>query len=109
MKDIASKTTGFIYTVSVLGVTGSREKLSEKVDGLIVKLKKLTDVPICVGFGISKPEHAVTIASAGADGIIIGSKLVGMIEENLDNKEKMLNQISSFLNSVRNALEQAKG
>ncbi|MHC4842503.1 MAG: tryptophan synthase subunit alpha, partial [Planctomycetota bacterium] len=106
---IASKTTGFIYTVSVLGVTGSREKLSEKVDGLVVKLKKLTDVPICVGFGISKPEHAVTIASAGADGIIIGSKLVGMIEENLDNKENMLKQISSFLNSVRNALEQAKG
>jgi len=109
MKDIASKTTGFIYTVSVLGVTGSREKLSEKVDGLIVKLKKLTDVPICVGFGISKPEHAVTIASAGADGIIIGSKLVSMIEENLTNNEKMLNQISTFLNSVRNALEQAKG
>ncbi|MHC5073744.1 MAG: tryptophan synthase subunit alpha [Planctomycetota bacterium] len=109
MKNIASKTTGFIYTVSVLGVTGSREKLSEKVDGLVVKLKKLTDVPICVGFGISKPEHAVTIASAGADGIIIGSKLVGMIEENLDNKENMLKQISSFLNSVRNALEQAKG
>ncbi|MHC4264941.1 MAG: tryptophan synthase subunit alpha [Planctomycetota bacterium] len=109
MKDIASKTTGFIYTVSVLGVTGSRKNLSEKVDVLVSKLKKLTDVPICVGFGISKPEHAVTVASAGADGIIIGSKLVGMIEENLADEEKMLNQISSFLNSVRNALEQAKG
>jgi tryptophan synthase alpha chain len=106
MKLIASKTTGFIYTVSVLGVTGSRERLSERVEGLIGKLKKLTAVPVCVGFGISKPEHAVTVASAGADGVIIGSKLVGIIEENLTDKEKMLNQISTFLSSVRNALEQ---
>ncbi|MHC4758527.1 MAG: tryptophan synthase subunit alpha [Planctomycetota bacterium] len=108
-KQITAKTTGFIYTVSVLGVTGSRETLSEKVDGLVNKLKNITDVPICVGFGISKPEHAVTVASAGADGVIIGSKLVGMIEENLADKENMLTQISTFLNSVRNALEQAKG
>jgi tryptophan synthase alpha subunit len=49
----------------------------------------------------------VTLASAGADGIIIGSKLVGMIEENLHNKEKMLNDISSFLTGIRIALEQA--
>jgi tryptophan synthase alpha chain len=106
MKDIASKTTGFIYTVSVLGVTGTREKLSEKVDGLVGKLKKLTDVPICVGFGISKPEHAVTVASSGADGVIIGSKLVSMIEENLPDTEKIINHISTFLDSVKNALEQ---
>jgi tryptophan synthase alpha chain len=106
MKDIASKTTGFIYTVSVLGVTGTREKLSEKVDGLVGKLKKLTDVPICVGFGISKPEHAVTVASSGADGVIIGSKLVSMIEENLPDTEKIINHISAFLDSVKNALEQ---
>ncbi|MHC4132148.1 MAG: tryptophan synthase subunit alpha [Planctomycetota bacterium] len=109
MKDIASKTTGFIYTVSVLGVTGTRENLSEKVDGLVGKLKRLTDVPICVGFGISKPEHAVTVANAGADGVIIGSKLVGMIEEHLPDKEKILNQLSTFIASVRNALEQANG
>jgi len=106
MKQIASKTTGFIYTVTVLGVTGSRETLSEKVRGLVKNLKRLTSVPVCVGFGISKPEHAAAIASAGADGVIIGSKLVGMIEENLQNREKMLNNISSFLSNVRKALEQ---
>lgn len=106
MKQIASKTTGFIYTVTVLGVTGSRETLSEKVEGLVGNLKKLTNVPICVGFGISKPEHAAAVASAGADGVIIGSKVVSMIEENLNNRRKMLNDISSFLSSVRNALEQ---
>jgi tryptophan synthase alpha chain len=105
MKLIASRTTGFIYTVSLLGVTGSREKLSGIVEGLVGKLKKLTTVPVCVGFGISKPEHAAAVASAGADGVIIGSKIVGLIEENLSNREKMITAISTFLSRVKNAIE----
>ncbi len=108
MKRIASKTTGFIYTVSLFGVTGSREKLSEEVRGLIKKLKEVTAVPICVGFGISKPEHAVEVAKAGADGVIIGSKIVQLIEENLDNKKKCLSEISTFISEVRRALERQR-
>jgi len=104
MKLIASKTTGFIYTVSVLGVTGSREKLSDMVEEMVGELKKLTSVPVCVGFGISKAEHAAAIAQAGADGVIIGSKIVGLIEDNLDDKEKMLAEISTFLSEVKGAI-----
>jgi len=101
MKLIASRTTGFIYTVSVLGVTGSRSELSDTVEGLIGRLKKLTSVPVCVGFGISKPEHAAAVARAGADGVIIGSKVVGMIESNLGDREKTLAEISAFLTEVK--------
>jgi len=104
MELIASITTGFIYTVSVLGVTGSREKLSDTVGELVRKLKKLTNVPICVGFGISKTEHAATVAQAGADGVIIGSKIVGLIENNLNNKDKILTEISAFLSEVKRAI-----
>jgi len=104
MKLIASRTTGFIYTVSLLGVTGSREELSDTVEGLVSQLKKLTSVPICVGFGISKTEHAVTVARSGADGVIIGSKIVGLIEENLANREKGLAEISAFLSEVKKAI-----
>ena len=104
IKLIASKTTGFIYTVSLLGVTGSRDSLSDSVQGLVDKLKKLTDVPVCVGFGISKPEHAATVAAAGADGVIIGSRIVRIIEENLDNKENMISQVADFINQVKSAL-----
>lgn len=104
MKLIASKTTGFIYTVSVLGVTGSRDQLSGTIEELVNGLKKLTSVPICVGFGISKPEHAVAVAGAGADGIIIGSKVVGLIESNLGDKDKMVGDISDFLGQVKDAL-----
>jgi len=105
MKRIADKTTGFIYTVSVLGVTGSREKISDVVEGLIGKLKELTSIPVCVGFGISTSEHAVTIAQAGADGVIIGSKIVELIEHNLGNRERLLAEISTFLREVKSAIE----
>ena len=109
MKTIASKTTGFIYTVSLLGVTGSREKLSDELCGLVDRLKKLTDVPVCVGFGISRPEHAATVASAGADGVIIGSKIVELIERNLSNREKMLAEISTLINDVKSAIKAVAG
>ena len=101
---IASKTTGFIYTVSLLGVTGGRDSLSDMVNPLIKKLKSITDVPICVGFGVSKKTHAVDLAKAGADGVIIGSHLVKMIENNLDDKQKMLAGISGFLTEVKAAI-----
>jgi len=108
MKLIASKTTGFIYTVSVLGVTGSRDRLSDTIEGLIVKLKEITNVPICVGFGISKPEHAAAIVQAGADGVIIGSKIVSLIEGNLENKNDMKLKISAFLRQVRETISNIK-
>ncbi|RPJ21031.1 MAG: tryptophan synthase subunit alpha [Planctomycetaceae bacterium] len=104
MERIASKTTGFIYTVSLLGVTGSRATLSDTVDKLITKLKSVTSVPVCVGFGVSTPEHAKAIADAGADGVIIGSKLVGMIEDSLDDPKKAATEITAFLREVKAAL-----
>ena len=105
IKLIASQTSGFIYAVSVLGVTGVREGLSDTIEGFIKKLKKLTATPICVGFGISKPEHAAAVAAAGADGIIIGSKIVRIIEDNLGDKEKMLSEIAGFISNIKEAIK----
>ncbi|HIJ72300.1 MAG TPA: tryptophan synthase subunit alpha [Planctomycetes bacterium] len=104
MKQIASKTTGFIYAVSLLGVTGSREELSDTVNGLVKKMKALANVPVCVGFGISKPEHAAVLAQGGADGVIIGSKIVSIIEENLDSHEKIYSNIRVFVKEVKAAI-----
>lgn len=104
MTRIASKTTGFIYTVSLLGVTGSRATLSDTVDKLITKLKGVASVPVCVGFGVSSPEHAKTIANAGADGVIIGSRLVAMIENSLDDPKRAVTEITTFLREVKAAL-----
>jgi tryptophan synthase alpha chain len=104
LKVIASKTTGFIYAVSLLGVTGSRKTLSTSVKGLISRIKKETDVPVCVGFGISTPEHAAKVAKSGADGVIIGSKIVGLIEDSLKNKKKCINAVSKFIVAVKSAV-----
>ncbi len=104
MKRIAAETTGFIYAVSLLGVTGSRQTLSTTVESLIQQLKGLTDVPVCVGFGVSKPEHAQSIAQAGADGVIIGSRLVAMIEDNLNDPHAARREIAQFLGQVKATL-----
>lgn len=104
MKRIVARTTGFIYTVSILGVTGSRDSLSNAVEGLVSHLKALADVPVCVGFGISKPEHARAVAQAGADGVIIGSRIVSMIEANLGHPDKMTTEIKGFLAEVKQTL-----
>jgi tryptophan synthase alpha chain len=104
IKAVAAKTTGFIYTVSLLGVTGTRDQLSGSIEGLVQRIKQVTQVPMCVGFGISKPEHAASVAATGANGVIIGSKVVGLIEENLGNKSKMLADVGRFIGQVREVL-----
>jgi tryptophan synthase alpha chain len=105
IKLVAQKTTGFIYTVSVLGVTGARNNISTMLSPLISRIKAITSTPVCVGFGISGPEHAVSVAKAGADGVIIGSRIVRIIEENLDKKSRMLAEVNAFIKSVKSALE----
>jgi len=103
-KTIAAKTSGFIYTVSTYGVTGARNELSALVSPLVKKLKNLTNIPVCVGFGISGTKQAKQVADAGADGVIIGSKIVKMIEDNLTDNEKMKTEIAGFIKTVKQAL-----
>ncbi len=76
---IAKISTGFIYCVSVTGITGERDKLPDELVGQLRWLRGQTDLPICVGFGISKPEHVHMLRDV-ADGIIIGSALVRKME-----------------------------
>ena len=100
IKKVSDRATGFVYTVSLLGTTGERSGLSDMVKPLIARLKGLTARPICVGFGISTPEHAQEVARAGADGVIIGSRIVKFIEDNIDNTAVMTRQISDYIQEV---------
>jgi tryptophan synthase alpha chain len=104
LEKIVKHTTGFVYTVSLLGTTGERQGLSTRVKPLIERLKQLTQTPVCVGFGISSPEHARQIAAAGADGVIIGSRIVKIIEEHLTDPSKICEQIDIFLTETRKAI-----
>jgi tryptophan synthase alpha chain len=73
---IGARARGFLYTVSVTGTTGERTALSDAYASVIARAKQHTDVPVALGFGIAAPEQAARAADAGADGVIVGSRLV---------------------------------
>jgi tryptophan synthase alpha chain len=73
---IAARTGGFLYCVSLVGVTGARSTLPAAVGRLVKQVKSVSPVPVGVGFGVSRPEHVRALARAGADGVIVASALV---------------------------------
>lgn len=81
METIAEAASGFVYCVSVAGVTGAREGLPEGAKALLGRVRGRVEVPVALGFGISSGETAVEAARAGADGVIIGSKLMQLVGE----------------------------
>jgi tryptophan synthase alpha chain len=81
---IGERARGFLYTVSLTGTTGERAGLAEGLGGVIARVKALTSVPVAVGFGIATPEQAAAAAGAGADGVIVGSRLVRAAGEAAD-------------------------
>lgn len=103
IKKIVNKTSGFVYVVSRLGVTGARATLEGSTLKLIKRIRKHTKKPLCVGFGISKPEHVKSVIKAGADGAIVGSAIVNLIEKNANNRSKMLKKIGLYVKSMKKA------
>jgi tryptophan synthase alpha chain len=80
LKRLVSETRGFLYYVSLQGVTGARSELAEGIEQKVAEAKAAGDVPVCVGFGISRPEHAARVG-AWADGVVVGSAFVDVIEQ----------------------------
>ncbi|MEA1993746.1 MAG: tryptophan synthase subunit alpha [Euryarchaeota archaeon] len=76
LEKIVKSTTGFLYVVSLLGITGERGTVSHEIHEFMKKMRPSTDIPMCVGFGISKPKHVREILRLGADGVIVGSSIV---------------------------------
>ena len=95
MQRIASVSTGFIYCVSLTGVTGARATLSEEVAPMIAELRKHTDKPISVGFGVSTPAQATQVAQV-ADGVIVGSAIVNVVEAHQDDEAALLSAVKAF-------------
>lgn len=82
---IGARARGFLYTVSVIGTTGERSALSERFAEIVAEAKACTEVPVALGFGISTPEQAAQAAQAGADGVIVGTRLVRAAIESEDS------------------------
>jgi tryptophan synthase alpha chain len=84
LETIGARARGFLYTVSVLGTTGERRELDERFAEIVARAKAHTRAPVALGFGISTPEHARHAADAGADGVIVGTRLVRAAGESGD-------------------------
>jgi tryptophan synthase alpha chain len=95
---VAGKSSGFIYLVSLTGVTGARAKLPEELEGFVARVRNRTEKPLCVGFGVSTPEQARRVGRV-ADGVIVGSRIIQLLDE-----DKSLQNACSFVKSLREAL-----
>ena len=104
MRLIAAVSTGFIYCVSVTGVTGARAMLSDEIAPMITELRKHTDKPISVGFGVSTSEQATQVAQV-ADGVIVGSAIVNVVEEHIDDEAKLLTAVKQFASNLADGVK----
>lgn len=110
LKDINEICSGFLYVVSVFGITGERKKFDRYTYDVIKKVKKITKnkIPIAAGFGISKPEHVRNMLEAGADAVIVGSAIIRKIKET-ENKKKLPTILRDFTVDMKNACREIRG
>ncbi len=97
IKLVGQRSRGFIYLVSVTGVTGARDQLPADLEVFVSRVKELVSQPLCVGFGISNPAQAKRVARL-ADGVIVGSRIIQLMEA------EDMHQVGEFIKELRQAL-----
>ena len=100
---VAERSRGFIYLVSVTGVTGARDRLPADLEAFVSRVRQVASQPLCVGFGISTPEQAKRVAGV-ADGVIVGSRLIQLMETGDD----YISLVSRFIKGLRQALDESE-
>jgi tryptophan synthase alpha chain len=96
---VLTNTSGFVYYVSVTGITGTQAPNITRVNDAVARIKRHTDLPVAVGFGVKTAEQAAGIAS-GADGVVVGSALVNAVLESLDDNGKATDKTVSAVTSL---------
>ena len=114
LPSILAASTAFVYVVSVPGVTGARERLEARTLETLRRVRAQTDLPLLVGFGVSRPEHIPPLLRAGADGVIVGSALIARVEQLLlggeatsesgrGSRRAQLREVGRWLRALRRA------
>ncbi len=98
---IGRSARGFVYTVSVTGTTGERQGLAAELPAILARTKAHADVPVALGFGIGTPEAAAMAADAGADGVIVGSRLVRAAAESPQPAAAVRELVAEFAAALR--------
>ena len=102
MQFIAERTRGFLYYVSRTGVTSARAGLTEGIQEGVALAKEFTELPVCVGFGISKPEHGRAVGEF-ADGVVVGSAIVDLIEA-AGSRDEAVDSVAGYVSEMKAAL-----
>ena len=105
LRRILTETSGFLYLISLYGVTGARPKLDETALRLVKEYHDFVagSVRLAAGFGVSKPEHVVQLIDAGADGAIVGSAFIKIIEQNQRNTREAARKLERFAQALKKA------
>ena len=108
LEKVLTNTSGFVYYVSITGITGTAKPDPQAVSDRISKIKAKTDLPIAVGFGVKTPDQARAIAASGADGVVVGSAIVDLMLEHMEESGKakgtMVPAVANFVHSLSDAL-----
>ena len=96
---VVEQSQGFIYYISVAGITGTRNRLAEDIGPKVAELKSTTDTPVAVGFGVSTPEQARQVGQM-ADGVIVGSAIVKQIAQCTEQGEDVASQVGHFVGQL---------
>ncbi|HEX8220698.1 MAG TPA: tryptophan synthase subunit alpha [Chloroflexia bacterium] len=99
LRKVAEMASGFVYCVALTGVTGARSEMGEGVEAMLERVREHIDLPLVVGFGISKPEHVARVSRV-ADGAVVGSALVNVIESHPDEDEVILS-VSEYVRDLK--------
>lgn len=100
MADIARHGSGFVYLISRMGVTGIRDDISPELPATIARLRAATELPICVGFGISTPSQAAAVARL-ADGVVVGSAVVRAADSSVAEAVELVRSLRSSIDAAR--------
>jgi tryptophan synthase alpha chain len=99
MAEIAQHGSGFVYLISRLGVTGVRDELPLELPETVARLRQATDLPICVGFGVSRPEQARSVATL-ADGVVVGSAIVRAADVSVNDAVTLAASLRAAIDTV---------
>ncbi len=107
IQKIAKIAQGYVYVVSSLGVTGVRKNITTDIGGIVTEVRKATDIPVAVGFGIATPEQAYAMAKV-SDGAIVGSAIEKLVEKyGVDSPKYVYEYVKSMADAVAKAAEEA--
>lgn len=104
LDEILSKSSGYVYAVSVSGVTGARDALNESGLELVRRVASRKSLPVALGFGVSKPEHVRAASSAGASGVIEGSSLISIYTQHLHDENAALSAVAEHAREMKSAV-----